>query len=171
MVVVGLTVVEPDAATVPIPLSIETLVAFVVLHVNVAEFPAVIVVGAAVNFAVGGFACTVTVAAEVAVPLTLVAVNVYSVVDEGVIAIDPDAATTPMPLSIVTVEAYAVVHESVVDKPGATVAGDAVRAAVGPGGVCAGSKPAPRQPDMSPAQIKAVPIIKRFMAKYTLHHP
>ena len=88
-------------------------------------------VGAAVNFAVGGLACTVTVAAEVAVPFTLVAVNVYSVVDDGETAIDPDEATTPMPLLIVTVEAYAVVHDNVAELPGATVAGEAVRVAVG----------------------------------------
>lgn len=35
VVAVGLTVVDPDAATVPIPWSIETLVALVVVHVNV----------------------------------------------------------------------------------------------------------------------------------------
>lgn len=168
---VGLTVVDPDAATVPMPLSMETLVAFVVLHVKVAEFPTVMVVGAAVNFAVGGFAFTVTVATEVAVPLTLVAVKVYSVVDDGLTAMDPDAATTPMPLSIVTVEAYAVVHDKVVDFPGATVAGEAEMVAVGTTGDIVGSKPAPRQPDMSPAEIQAATIIKRFMAKYTLHHP
>jgi hypothetical protein len=130
-----------------------------------------IVVGAAVSFAVGGADWTVTVATEVAVPLTLVAVIVYSVVDAGVIGMDPEKATAPMPLLIVTVEAYAVDHESVAVLPGATVAGDAVIAAVGTGGGCAGSKPAPRQPEMSPVQIQAVTRIKRFMAKYTLHHP
>lgn len=149
----------------------ETLVVFVVLHVNVAEFPAVIVVGAAVSFAVGGFECTVTVATEVAVPFVLVAVNVYCVVDEGVTAIDPEAATTPMPLSIVTVEAYAVVHDKVAVLPGETVAGEAVIAAVGTTGGCAGSNPAPRQPDRNPAPMQTETIIKRFMAKYTLHHP
>jgi hypothetical protein len=149
----------------------ETLVAFVVLHVNVAEFPTVMVVGAAVSFAVGGIAFMVTVATEVAVPLTLVAVKVYCVVDDGETAMDPDAATTPMPLSIVTVEAYAVVHDNVAELPGATVAGEAEMLAVGTTGDIAGSKPAPRQPDMSPAQIQAVTRIKRFMAKYTLHHP
>jgi hypothetical protein len=153
------------------PLSMETLVAFVVLHVNVAEFPAVMVVGAAVSFAVGGIACTVTVATEVAVPLTLVAVNVYCVVDDGLTFMEPDVATTPMPLSIVTVEAYAVIQDNVAGLPGATVAGEAVKVAVGTTGAMVGSKPAPRQPDISPAQTRVVTIIKRFMAKYTLHHP
>ena len=45
VVAVGLTVVEPDAATVPIPLSMETVVAFEVLQVSVAWFPGVIVEG------------------------------------------------------------------------------------------------------------------------------
>ena len=146
----------------------ETLVAFVVLQVNVAEFPSVMVVGAAVSFAVAGFAFTVTVATEVAVPLTLVAVKVYSVVDDGLTARDPDGATTPMPLSIETVEAYAVVHDKVVDLPGATVAGEAVIAAVGTTGGCAGSKPAPRQPDIKPAETQTATTNKRFMAQYTL---
>jgi len=170
VVVVGLTVVDPEAATVPIPLSMETLVAFVVVHVNVAELPGKTVVGLAVNFAVGGFALTVTVATEAAVPLTLVAVKVYSVVDDGLTAMDPDAATVPMPLLIVTVEAYAVVHDNVADFPGAITDGEAVMVAVGATGDIAGSKPAPRQPDMSPAEIQAAIIIKRFMAKYGLHH-
>jgi hypothetical protein len=149
----------------------ETLVAFVVFQVNVAELPGETVVGAAVSFAVGGFACTVTVATEVAVPLTLVAVNVYWVVDEGLTDIEPDMATVPIPLLMVTVEAYAVVQDRVAELPGATVAGEAVKVAVGATGANAGSNPAPRQPDISPAQTRVETIIKRFMAKYTLHHP
>jgi hypothetical protein len=105
VVVVGLTVVEPDAATVPIPLSMETLVALVVLQVRVEEPPTEMVTGFAVSLAVGGFACTVTVAADVAVPLILVAVIVYCVVADGVTAIDPDKGTLPMPPLMVTVEA------------------------------------------------------------------
>ena len=162
---------DPDAATVPIPLSIEMLVAFVVFQVNVAELPGETVVGEAVSLAVGGFACTVTVATEVVVPSTLVALNVYCVVDDGLTDIDPDVATAPIPLLIVTVEAYAVVQDKVAELPGATVAGEAVSVAVGATGASAGSKPAPRQPDKSPAQTRVVTIIKRFMVKYTLHHP
>ena len=45
MVEVGLTVVEPDAATVPMPLSMETAVAFEVVQVSVAWFPGVTVEG------------------------------------------------------------------------------------------------------------------------------
>ena len=168
---VGLTVVDPDAATVPIPLSMETLVAFVVVHVKVAELPAEMVFGAAVSFAFGGFACTTTVATELVVPLTLVAVKVYCVVADGLTWMEPDVATAPMPWSIVTVEAYAVVQDNVSGLPGATVAGEAVKVAVGTTGAMEGSKLAPRQPDMSPAQTRVVTIIKRFMAKYTPHHP
>jgi len=146
----------------------EALVAFVVVHVNVAELPGDTVVGAAVSFAVGGCACTVTVATEVVVPSTLVAVNVYCVLDDGLTDIDPDVATAPIPLSIVTVEAYAVVQDKVAELPGVTVAGEAVSVAVGATGAKAGSKPAPRQPDISPAQTKVVTIIKRFMAKCTV---
>lgn len=77
MVAVGLTVIDPEAATVPIPL-METVVAFVVAQVSVAELPAVIVVGDADSVAVGAAAaCTVTVAMEVAVLPPPVAVNVY----------------------------------------------------------------------------------------------
>ena len=53
VVVVGLTVVEPDAETTPMPWSIETVVAFVVLHVSVEVFPAMIVAGFAESVAVG----------------------------------------------------------------------------------------------------------------------
>jgi len=75
VVVVGLTVVEPDAETIPIPWSIDTVVAFVVAQVKVEVFPAMIVAGEAESVAVGAAACTVTVATDVTVPLP-VAVNV-----------------------------------------------------------------------------------------------
>jgi hypothetical protein len=144
----------------------ETLAALVVLHVNVAELPAVILVGAAVSVAVvGGDACTETVAAAVTVPPAPVAVKVYSVVADGVTLTDPDAATAPMPLSIATVEAFSVVHDNVAVLPAATVAGEAVRVAVGTGGEV---ELPPPQPEMTPAQIQAATIIQRFMAKYTL---
>lgn len=51
------------------------MVAFVVVHVNVEVFPAIIVAGLAESVAVGAAAWTVTVAVEVAVLLP-VAVNV-----------------------------------------------------------------------------------------------
>ena len=97
--VVGLTFVDPDAETVPIPLSIDTVSAFVVVHVNIAWFPDVIVEGVTDSFAVGAAACTVMVAAEEAVPLVLVAIIVYCVVAEGETVMDtPEAATVPIPL-------------------------------------------------------------------------
>jgi hypothetical protein len=52
VVAVGLTVVEPDAATTPMPLSIATEVAFEVVHVSVAWFPGATVDGEADRVAV-----------------------------------------------------------------------------------------------------------------------
>lgn len=52
VVVDGLTVVDPDAATVPMPWSMETAVAFAVVHDRMAELPAVIVVREAERVAV-----------------------------------------------------------------------------------------------------------------------
>jgi hypothetical protein len=97
VVFVGLTVVDPEAETIPTPWSIETVLAFVVVHVKVEEFPAVMVAGEAESVAVGADICTVTVAIEVTEPLLPVAVRVYCVVAEGVTVVDPDAATVPIP--------------------------------------------------------------------------
>src|SRR5665213_2395966 len=49
----GVTVVDTEAGTVPMPGAIETAVAFVVVQVSVAGFPAVTLVGAAARVAVG----------------------------------------------------------------------------------------------------------------------
>ena len=49
----GVICMEPVAATTPMPPSMETLVAFVVCHVNVAVCPALIVAGSIVKEAVG----------------------------------------------------------------------------------------------------------------------
>ena len=79
MVVVGCTVtVPPDTGvTAPMPLSMLADVAFVVVHVSIADWPAVMLVGDAVKVAVGGGGgCTVTVACAVAVPKRPVAVSV-----------------------------------------------------------------------------------------------
>jgi hypothetical protein len=56
VVVDGVTVVEPDAGTVPMPGAIETAVALVVLQLSIAGFPATTVVGAAASVAVGAVA-------------------------------------------------------------------------------------------------------------------
>ncbi len=53
VVAVGVTCCEPLAETVPMPPSIVTVVAFVVCQVNVADWPALTVVGLAVKDAVG----------------------------------------------------------------------------------------------------------------------
>lgn len=79
MVAVGATVPDPEVGCAPRPLSILTLVAFVVVHVSVEDCPAVIDVGDAVKVAVGavgGAAVTVTVTCLVVVPPAPVAVSV-----------------------------------------------------------------------------------------------
>ena len=74
---VGLTDVVPDAATVPMPWLIETVVAFVLDQVSVEDAPDVIDAGEALIVTVGsvGGALTVTVAVEVTEPAELVAVT------------------------------------------------------------------------------------------------
>src|SRR5689334_8122393 len=54
VVAAGITIAEPLSACAPTPLSIETLVAFVVVQVSVDDSPAVIDVGLALNEIVGG---------------------------------------------------------------------------------------------------------------------
>ena len=75
---VGLTDVVPDAATVPMPRSIETLVAFVLDQVSVDAAPDVMEAGEALIVTVGsvGGALTVTVAVAVTEPAALVAVTI-----------------------------------------------------------------------------------------------
>jgi hypothetical protein len=50
---VGLTTTEPDNGLLPTPLSMETVVAFVVVQVSVDDAPVVIVVGLALNVTIG----------------------------------------------------------------------------------------------------------------------
>ncbi len=170
VVVVGLTVVEPDAETIPIPWSIETVVAFVVVHVNVELFPAIIVAGDADRVAVGAAACTVTVATDVTVPLP-VAVSVYSVVAVGLTVVEPDAATTPMPSSMETEVAFDVVHVSVAWFPGVIVEGETERVAVVTAGGNEGNIAVPRQPDIRPSERLTAMNDKHIVGKRTLHHP
>ena len=74
---VGLTDLVPDAATVPMLWSIETVVAFVLDQVSVDAAPDVMDVGEALIVTVGsvGGALTVTVAVAVTEPAALVAVT------------------------------------------------------------------------------------------------
>lgn len=112
---VGLTDFVPDVLTAPMPLSIETDVAFVLDHVNVEDCPELILVGLAVIVTVGVPAApTVTVAVAVTVaPFVPVAVAVYVVVAVGETFTEPFGCTVPTPLSIVTVVALVEVHVSV----------------------------------------------------------
>ena len=74
--VAGLTLIEPFAGCAPTPLSMVTLVAFVVVQLNVVELPAGIVEGDAVKLLTVGNGLTVTVTVDVAVPPGPVAVSV-----------------------------------------------------------------------------------------------
>ena len=96
VVVVGLTDLVPDVATVPMPWLIETVVAFVLDQVSVDVAPDAMDVGEALIVTVGGV-MTVTVAVAVTEPAELVAVTVYVVVAVGLTDCVPDAATVPMP--------------------------------------------------------------------------
>jgi hypothetical protein len=152
----------------------ETEVAFAVVHVNVAEAPAVIVVGDAERLAEGGAAaaCTVTVAAEVTVPPLPVAVNVYCVVADGLTVIDPEAATVPMPLLIETVLAFVVVHVKVAELPAVTVAGVAESDATGASTeLDVGVDVLLPQPDRSPIQTHAAIIDPYLFDKHTFCIP
>lgn len=138
------------------------------VHVSVAELPAVIVVGEADSVAVGAAAaCTVTVVAEVTVPPLPVAVNVYWVVADGLTVIDPEAATVPTPLLMETVLALVVVHARVTELPAVTLAGVAVREATGAAAELAGGVALLLpQPDKSPIQTHAATINQDFFEKH-----
>ena len=114
------------------PLSIETLVAFVVVQLSRELWPTPTVLGAALNVAPGA-GTTVTVAVFVIVPPGPVAVSVYVVVLVGLTDTFPDVGLLPTPLSIETEVAFVVVHVSVDDCPAPIDVGAALNVAVGAG--------------------------------------
>src|SRR5260370_32527255 len=103
VVSVGWTGVEPESACDPTPLSMVTVVAFVVLQTSDDVPPEAIVLGVAENEIVGAGTFTVTVAVFVAVPPGPVAVSVYVVVEVGLTPVEPDNAWLPTPWSLETV--------------------------------------------------------------------
>jgi hypothetical protein len=72
----GWTMVDPESGCEPTPLSIVTVVAFVVFQISVEFWPAETVLGVAENEIVGAGCVTVTVAVLVIVPPEPVAVSV-----------------------------------------------------------------------------------------------
>jgi hypothetical protein len=76
VVELGETDVDPDAPTEPMPLFMETLVAFDVAQLSVEEPPAPMLEGIALNDVITGAAVTVTVVCSVSWPLGPVAVIV-----------------------------------------------------------------------------------------------
>jgi len=133
VVAVGDTGAEPESGREPRPLSIVTVVAFVVVHVRVDDWPAMIAVGFAVKLAVGAGLVTVTVTCFVVVPPAPVAVSVYVVVAVGETTMDPFTGWLPIPLSIDTLVAFVVDHVSVEDWPATIDVGLAEKDAVGTG--------------------------------------
>ena len=104
VVAVGETFLVLDATgvTKPIPLLILNVLAFVVVHESVEEFPVCIIVGFAVNVQVGaggggGSAVTVTVVEQVTEPPAPVAVPVYVLVEVGETEREPLATGVTAP--------------------------------------------------------------------------
>jgi len=102
----------PLAATVPMPWSMEIVVAFAVLQSRSTLPPMAIVVGVAVIVALNSPPFTVTVMLLVSDPYVFVAVKVYVVVTVGLTVWMPlGLATTPIPWSICIVSASVTDHE------------------------------------------------------------
>jgi len=117
VVTVGFTTRDPFKSTVPIPWSMLTPVAFVLVHLNVDEEPWLIVPGSAVNVTVGS-PFTVTVTSRYVVPDPFVAVSLYVVVAVGATNRVPVVVSTvPMPWSMLTDAALATVQLNVVALP------------------------------------------------------
>ena len=128
VVVFGETEVEVLGPKVPTPLSIVTLVTFVVDQVSVDEFPLMIDVGEAVKLLIVGDGwVTVTVTVAVVVPPGPVAVKVYVVVVFGVTEVEPLGPKVPTPLSIVTLVVFVVDQVSVDEFPMMIAVGEAVK--------------------------------------------
>ena len=112
-----------------------TVVALVVVHDSVADWPRLIDAGAIPRDAVGAGRTTVKTVDAVAEFALLVAVIVYVVVAVGLTGNEPVDATVPIPWLIVTVVALVVPHDSVAEPPRLIDAGDTLRVAVGAGAV------------------------------------
>ena len=127
----GETLREPDAETLPTPLSMLTDDAFVADHVSVAVWPAAIVTGETLRFAAGSSGRTVTVTDFRLDPPAFVAVIVYVVVVAGLTNLEPEAATVPIPWFILTDVAFIVNHDKLADCPTVIVTGFAVKFVAG----------------------------------------
>ena len=126
---VGDTVFVPIDATVPISGLIETDVAPLTSQVRVAASPAVIEVTSAVKVVITGLPAvfTVTVTDPVVLPVPLVAVRVYTVVEVDDTVLVPVDETLPISGLIETDVAPVTPHESVEASPEATAVGFAVK--------------------------------------------
>ena len=99
MVVVGLMLVLPSTARVPLVPGMDTEVALVVVQRSVVDWPSVIVAASAVKLSIRGLTLTVTASVAAVQPLTPPAVRVYLVVVAGLTLLLPEATgvTDPTP--------------------------------------------------------------------------
>jgi hypothetical protein len=133
VVVGGDTDAKPETGRLPMPWSIETLMAWSTDHARVALSPSPIVRGDAEKVICGFGGVTVTVTCFVMVPPMPLAVSVYVVVAGGETDRVPLVGTAPTPLSIDALVAFVVVQARDVDSPSLMVVGAAVNVAVGGG--------------------------------------
>jgi hypothetical protein len=143
VVVVGLTVVDPDAAVeLNVPGVMATLTVFVVAQLSVLLAPLAMLAGLALKLLILGkvaACCTVTVAVAVAELAAPVAVRVYVVVAVGLTVVDPDAAAeVNVPGAMETLVALVALQLSVLLEPLLMLVGFAVNELTAAGGAGVG---------------------------------
>ena len=120
MVTVGDTDRDPLVLTVPIPWSMDTVVAFVDVHVRVDEEPSEILDGFALNDTEGVLP-TDTVTLSVILPDELLAVSIYVVVTVGDTERDPLLALTSPTLWSITADVAPLIFQLNVELPPSTI--------------------------------------------------
>lgn len=130
----GKTVAVPLSPVLPMPGSMVTVVAEIVVQFNDELWPSWMDVGDALKVITGGPAVTVIVAAAVIVPPLPVAVKVYVVVTEGEATLEPFNATVPIPWLMDTELALLVVQVNVELWPWRMESGEAAKVTTGRAG-------------------------------------
>lgn len=130
----GKTVAVPLSSVLPMPGSMVTAVAEVVVQFKDEPWPSWMDVGDALRVITGGPSVTVIVVATVTVPPLPVAVNVYVVVTEGETTLESFNATVPIPWLMDTELVLPVVQLNVELWPWRMEAGEAVNVTTGRAG-------------------------------------